>query len=931
MKMSILEKIGNIGQSLWYDNIKRKKLKDGSIAGMISSGRIKGITSNPSIFQKAIASSKDYDLSLKPMAWSGMESKEIFWQLAIEDIKQATDLFAPVYASTSGLDGYVSIEVDPLLAYDTDGTIEDAKKLWHLIRRPNLMIKIPATKEGIPAVRQAIADGINVNVTLIFSLARYAEVIEAYISGLEDRVRAGLPIDRIASVASFFVSRMDTKIDGLLEEQLRDGKLSSDEFETLVGKAAVANARLAYQVFIDKFSTERFMNLKKAGAHVQRPLWASTSTKNPKYRDVIYVEELLAPDSVNTVPPNTLDAFLQHGVAENTIFKDLDPARALFGQLDSRGILERTVTDELENEGVTAFSQAYRSLLETVEQRRKSAVEELGMLTPNVIQQVQELVRLDFTDRFFDKDPSLWTDDTKGQAEIRNRMNWISTPYDVRNALPGLRNLGKELSEDGFTHAVLLGMGGSSLAPEVISKILKGTDTANERGLKFQVLDSTNPEQVASITINNPIDKTVFIVASKSGTTGEINAFLDYFWNQVEMIRPEEPGKQFIAITDPGTRLAKMADERGFRAVFLADPQVGGRNSALTAFGIVPAAVMGIDLDKFINNAVNMAEECKQEKTLQSNPGFVLGAIIGTAAREGRNKLTLLTNSEWCSFGDWLEQLVAESSGKDGKGILPVVNEPVLDVTNYSSDRLFVYLAKDTDESDLLQQLRLAGHPVITLRVDDDEDLAGQFYLWEIAVATACSVIGVNSFDQPDVQDAKVRTIAGLEEYKKSGKFEDVVPSAGYPRAKILTYLPETVEKRGSLMRLIGSYIEHDLGHAQFIAINAFLPRNMENEELLQAFRQRLAQKYHLPTTLGFGPRFLHSTGQFHKGGPNTGVFILLTAQRQNDLHIPGQGVSFGVFQRAQAIGDLRALQAKNRQVLWIDLSEPDVHILLDS
>lgn len=929
--MSITEKIQIIGQSLWYDNIERQKLKDGSIAGIISSGKIKGITSNPSIFQKAIASSKDYDLSLKPMAWSGMESKEIFWQLAIEDIKQATDLFSPVYASTSGNDGYVSIEVDPLLAYDTDGTIEDAKKLWHLIRRPNLMIKIPATKEGIPAVRQAIADGINVNVTLIFSIERYAEVIEAYISGLEDRVRTGLPIDRIASVASFFVSRMDTKIDGLLEEQLHDGKISSDEFENLSGKAAIANARLAYQLFLEKFSAERFQKIKAAGGRVQRPLWASTSTKNPKYRDVIYVEELIAPDSVNTVPPNTLDAFMKHGVVETTIFKDLDPARALFGQLEARGILEKTVTDELENEGVSAFSQAYRSLLETVEQRRKSAVEELGYLSPNVIQQVQELVRANFKDRFFDKDPSLWTDNPKGQVEIRNRMNWVSTPYDAINALPDHHNLGRELVENGFTHAVLLGMGGSSLAPEVISKIVKRTDTANESGLKFQILDSTDPEQVASITINNPIDKTIFIVASKSGTTGEINAFLDYFWDQVKTIRPDGPGKQFIAITDPGTRLAKLAEERGFRAVFLADPLVGGRNSALTAFGIVPAAVMGINLEKFIHQAINMAEECKQEKTLQSNPGFVLGAIIGTAARVGRNKLTLLTNSEWCSFGDWLEQLVAESSGKDGKGILPVVNEPVLDGSKYTPDRLFVHLSNDSEETEFLKQLRLAGHPVITLRVDDKEDLAGQFYLWEIAVATACSVIGVNSFDQPDVQDAKVRTIAGLEEYRKNGNFEDVVPSAAYPRAKILTYLPETVEKRGSLMRLVGSYIEHNLEHAQFIAINAFLPRNDGNEELLQAFRRRLAQKFHLPTTLGFGPRFLHSTGQFHKGGPNTGVFILLTAQRNTDIPIPGQGVSFGVFQRAQAIGDLHALQAKNRKVLWIDLSEPDVRILLDS
>lgn len=929
--MSIIEKIEGIGQSLWYDNIERKKLKDGTISGMISSGAIKGITSNPSIFQKAIANSKDYDLSLKPMAWSGLRSEEIFWQLAVEDIKQATDFFAPIYSSTSGKDGYVSIEVDPLLAYDTEGTVQHAKKLWQQISRQNLMIKIPATMEGLPAIRQAIAHGINVNVTLIFSIERYMEVIEAYLCGLEDRTRAGLPIDTIASVASFFVSRMDTKIDGVLEEQLHAKRITDEEFIKLAGKAAIANARLAYQVFLEKFSGNRFEKLKLAGARVQRPLWASTSTKNPKYRDVIYVEELIAPDSVNTVPPNTLDAFLEHGEVAVTINNDLDQAGLLFGQLESHGISVRNVTDELESEGVAAFSQAYRSLLDTVEQRRKIAIDELGALASNIVQQVQKMESTDFTDRFFDRDPSLWTDDQKGQDEIKNRMNWISTPYDARASLPDLRNLGRELVEDGFTHAVLLGMGGSSLAPEVINKITPGNDPSAASGLKFQVLDSTDPEQVAAITKQYPITKTVFIVASKSGTTGEINAFFDYFWDQVKAIRPDDPGEQFIAITDPGTRLARLADERGFRQVFEADPQVGGRNSALTVFGLVPAAIMGVDLDPFVNNAINMAEECAHHKSLQSNPGIVLGAIIGAAANAGRDKLTLLTNQNWLSFGDWLEQLVAESSGKDGKGILPVVNEPLLDIGQYSPDRLFVSLESDDEENTLTQQLRIAGHPVITLRLDDKEDLAGQFYLWEVAVATACSVIGVNSFDQPDVQDAKIRTIAGLEEYKKNGKFLEIDPSAGYPRARILTPLSERVEKRGSLFRLIGSYIEQNLARTQYIAINAFLPRNNENSELLQKLRTRLAVKYALPTTLGYGPRYLHSTGQFHKGGPDTGLFILVTASRQTDIEIPGQGVSFGVFQRAQAIGNLQALQAKKRQVLWIDLSEPDVSILLDS
>lgn len=927
---NILEKIDSIRQSLWYDNIERKKLKDGTIAGMIGSGEIKGITSNPSIFQKAIANSRDYDLSLKPLAWSGWSATEIFWQLAVEDIKKATDLFAQVYETTSGRDGYVSIEVDPLLAYDTDGTVEAAQGLWSRIGKKNLMVKIPATREGIPAVRRAIASGINVNVTLIFSIDRYADVIDAYLSGLEDRLAAGLPIDRIASVASFFVSRMDTKVDGYLEDLFHDGSLSSEDHAALLGRAAIANARLAYQLFMDKFSNDRFMRLMKEGAQVQRPLWASTSTKNPKYRDVIYVEELIAPDSVNTVPPATLKAFLEHGVVQETINNDLEQARSLFTDLELVGISVKRVTDELEEEGVTAFSDAYRSLLNTVEQRRQMAVEELGPLALNVAHQVHSLENNQFSKRFFSKDASLWTTDPKGQEEIRNRMNWVSTPYEAISTTSELHQIRKEYLEKGFTHVVLLGMGGSSLAPEVISRIV-GSTNLEGKGLNFQVLDSTDPAQIHSIVENLPIHTTLFIVASKSGTTGEINAFLDYFWELVKNQQPGDPGNQFIAITDPDTRLAKLARERGFSGVFLADPQVGGRNSALTLFGLVPAALMGVDLDNFVHNAVNMADECSLDKPLVSNPGFLLGTVIGSAALAGRNKLTLITGGKWLPFGDWLEQLVAESSGKEQKGILPVVNEPILEPDQYTPDRIFITLDETGEEDKFAQLLRQAGHPVISLQVEESADLAGQFYLWEIAVATACSVIGVNSFDQPDVQDAKVRTITGLQEYKRNGKFIDVMPYAAYPRVRVLTPLAEVIEKRGSLFRLIGSYIEHNLEKTQYIAINAFLPKNQANEVSLQQFRQKLAKKYLLPTTLGFGPRYLHSTGQFHKGGPNTGLFIMITAQRQMDLSIPGQDVSFGVFQRAQAIGDLQALQAKGRNVIWLDLATPEAINLLES
>lgn len=927
--MEILKKIEGIGQSLWYDNIERSKLLDGSLEKMINAGIIKGITSNPSIFQKAISTSKDYDLSLKPMAWAGMDKEEIFWQLAIQDIRSAADLFLSLYTASDGLDGYVSLEVNPQYAYDSEATFSDASRLWNEVGRRNLMIKIPATKEGIPAIRKAIAAGININATLIFSIERYQEVMEAYLSGLEDRAERGENLHAIASVASFFVSRMDTKIDGYLDVLKQAGNISAELAERLSGKAAIANTRLAYERFESVFHSERFLRLQKSGARMQRPLWASTSTKNPKYRDVVYVEELIAPDSVNTIPPATLEAFLDHGRVEITIHDHLDEAKSVFQELESIGISLNKVTQELEVEGVKAFADAYTSLLEAVDKRRVAALGELGQMEIPVQNGLKKLHLENYPKRFFHKDPSLWTQDEKGQAEIRARMNWIHTPFELPEAIQQLKHLGRDFRNQGFTDAVLLGMGGSSLAPEVIHFLLGRKDLEAQNGLNLTILDSTDPEQVKQIDEKLPLSTTLFIVASKSGTTGEINAFLDYFWDQVSRIKPENPGHQFIAITDPGTKLAVLAAERKFNRLFLADPEVGGRNSALTAFGLVPAALMGLDLDRFVFHALYIASLCSEDIPIQANPGFVLGNILGCAANEGKNKLTLLANERWQPFGDWLEQLVAESSGKEGRGILPVVNEPVLPVEKYGSDRIFVRLEEMEENRELAEQLQKAGHPVISLHLSSPEELAGQFYLWEIAVATACSIIGVNSFDQPDVQDAKLRTLAGLADFKKKGHFDKIQPTAEFPGIKILSELPPTAEKRGSVFRLIGSFIEAYRASTEFVAINAFLPRKENNIQLLQKLRHRIGLKYGLPTTLGFGPRYLHSTGQFHKGGPNTGLFILITAQRDEDIPIPGQGVTFGIFQCAQAIGDKDALLAKGRRVLMIDLESPDVSLLL--
>ena len=360
------QQLFELGQSIWYDNIERRLLDNGALKAMIEAGDIYGVTSNPSIFNNAIAKSSDYDGELERLAGEGLDANAIFDRLAIQDIQAATDLFQPLYESTQGGDGYVSIEVHPDYARDTEKTVAEAARLWQAVERPNLMVKIPATKEGLPAIRQSIAAGINVNITLIFSQQRYAEVMEAYIAGLEDRLAAGQPIANVASVASFFVSRIDSKIDKWLDEEGSEAALA------LKGKIAVANAKQAYQLFLDTFASERFSALAEQGGRKQRPLWASTSTKNPDYPDTLYVDELIGPETVNTVPPKTLEAFKEHGNPALSIEQDLDAANAAIEGLAALGLSLDEATAQLEDEGVAAFSKAIHALLATIEERCKA-------------------------------------------------------------------------------------------------------------------------------------------------------------------------------------------------------------------------------------------------------------------------------------------------------------------------------------------------------------------------------------------------------------------------------------------------------------------------------------------------------------------------------------------------------------------------------
>lgn len=900
----------SLGQSLWYDNIQRKMLENGEFAAMIARGDIRGMTSNPSIFNNAIAKSSDYDSALVPLAWAGWDAERIFWELAIEDIRAATDLFQPLYEESNGGDGYVSLEVSPYFAHQTESTASQAQDLWARVVRPNLMVKIPATKEGIPAIRKAIAAGVNVNVTLIFSITRYIEVMDAYLSGLEDRVALGRPVDHIASVASFFVSRVDSKIDPKLPEG-----------SPLRGQAAVANAKLAYDEFLKFFSGERWEQLKARGAHLQRPLWASTSTKNPAYPDTIYVDNLIGPDTVNTVPPQTLDSFRDHGVAEVTLTRGLDEAREAVTQLEALGISMDVVTQELEDEGVKAFADAFTALLKTIDDRRKTAASSLGPVADPVAARLSRLDADSIPARFWSHDPSLWTKDPAGQAEVTNRMGWLDSPQKARARLQEYLSFAEEIHKEKIDRVLVLGMGGSSLTAEVFSSLHAAAKV--DAPLSLAILDSTHPDQVAEAERNYPPEKSLYIVASKSGGTAEVTAALDYFWKM-----SQKDGSRFIASTDPGTSLEALAKKRNFRKIFSADESVGGRYSALTDFGLFPAALLGMDLSRLLDRVEWMQRQCREHVPAARNPGMALGAVLAESALGGRDKLTVLADAPLSAFAGWIEQIVAESSGKNGKGILPVPLEPLGEVGVYGKDRLFIYLRQTGEMDVVMKALREAGYPVLEFAIPDVYDIGAEMFRWEIAVATACSILGVNAFDQPSVQSSKDIAKAKIAEFQKKGKLKEGKPA--WEKDGVAVFSPVSVTG-ASLKSVLGGFLKK-ARPGGYVAINAYLPRNAETIEMLQKMRIVIRSGTGNAVTAGFGPRFQHSTGQFHKGGPKNALFLQVTAEPEQDMPIPTEGLSFGTLVRAQALGDYEALIEAKRKVLRVHLSKAsDLPVLLDA
>ncbi len=929
--MNPVKELEKHGQAVWLDFLARGFIAKGDLKRLIDTDGVKGVTSNPSIFEKAIGSSDEYDAPIgKALKRGDRTVAELFEAVAIEDIQNAADVLRPVYDRLKGGDGYVSLEVSPYLALDTAGTVAEARHLWKDVDRRNLMVKVPATPEGLPAIETLIGDGISINITLLFSRTVYRQVAEAYLAGLERLVAGGGDPSRVASVASFFVSRIDSVVDKQLDDKIARANDPSEKerLAALKGKVAIANAKMAYQDYKGLFSGPRWDRLAAKGARPQRMLWASTGTKNKDYSDVLYVEELIGPDTINTVPPATLDAFRDHGKPRDSLEENVEDARRVLEDLERSGISLESIAEDLVKDGVRQFADAADKLYGAVAHKRATVLgaaigrQQLSLgdgLAKALAKSTEEWRTSAKIRRLWQRDKSVWTG-----ADEDKWLGWLDSAGKADVA--DYEDYARRVKGQAFSDAVVLGMGGSSLGPEVLAETF-----AKKPGFpKLHVLDSTDPAQVRAMEAKIDIANTVFIVSSKSGGTTEPNAMKDYFHARVaEAVGPKvKTGHRFIAVTDPGSSLEKAAKQLNYARIFQGEPSIGGRYSVLSPFGLVPAATAGIDVRTFIKHALSMVRSCGPDVPPSENPGVQLGLAMGLAGLDGRDKVTILASKKVADFGAWAEQLIAESTGKEGKGLIPIADEPLGDPSVYGNDRFFIDIRvegeADAAHDSKLAAIEAAGHPLVRIVMKSIDHLGQEFFRFEMATAVAGAVLGINPFDQPDVEAAKIKTRELTAAFEKTGALPAEQPVVSTSEADLYTDETNATALRaaganGDLTSWLKAHLARS-GDGDYVALLGYIARDKTTIEALQSMRLEVREKRHVATCAEFGPRFLHSTGQAYKGGPDSGVFLQITADDARDLPVPGQKASFGIIKAAQARGDFDVLTERGRRALRVHL-----------
>jgi transaldolase/glucose-6-phosphate isomerase len=764
-------------------------------------------------------------------------------------------------------------------------------------------------------------------VTLLFSQQAYKDVAEAFIAGLEHLKANGGDVSRVASVASFFVSRIDAQIDKKIDDRVKAGGADVADLQRVRGKVAIANAKLAYLHYKELVASERWKTLAAAGAMPQRLLWASTGTKDKAYSDVLYVEELIGHETVNTMPPATMDAFRDHGHLKDALNEDLDGAKDVLATAERLGLDLDGVTHALVDDGVKQFAKAADDLLGAVAAKRSKMLgDRLATVTSTLAPEMGQAVDKALDEwRVAGKVRDLWAHEAAlwtGKDEAK-WLAWLDIVADRTADLASLQAFQDDVKASGFTDVLLLGMGGSSLGPEVFAEtfgVRAGFPT-------LHVLDSTDPQQVAAFEKKVTLATTLVIVASKSGGTLEPNILKAYFFEAMKQaVGAEKAGQHFVAITDPGSHMQQVAEQDGFRKIFYGDPAIGGRYSVLSNFGMVPAAASGLDLEQFLHSTALMVRACAAGTPPLQNPGVQLGAVLGVGATTGRDKVTIVASPGIYDMGAWLEQLLAESTGKQGHGIVPIDEEPLADASHYGSDRVFAYLrlrdAPDPAQDMALEALAKSGQPVVKVELANKLQIGQAFFVWEFATAVAGAIIGINPFDQPDVEASKIETKKLTTAYNESGCLPSEAPFLTdgafefYSDPKDAAVLSTAGTSAAAVLKAHFAR----LGAGDYAALLAYIERTPAHIAILQEARTKIRDAKKVATVAEFGPRFLHSTGQAYKGGPNSGVFLQITADDAADLPVPGERYTFGIVKAAQARGDFDVLAERGRRTLRVHI-----------
>lgn len=903
--MNPIQSVHSLGQSLWLDNIRRDSLDSGELADRVAAGELRGVTSNPTIFESAILSSENYTVDLRRFAQAGWMAKRIFDQLVIDDIRAAADAFLPLFEQTNGGDGFVSIEVNPEFADDTSRTSEEARRLWDAVNRPNAMIKIPATLAGLPAIESSIRAGINVNATLIFSLGRYIEVMEAYMIGLEGRLEDGGSLGHVTSVASFSVSRIDTALDKQLQEIIQRGDAGGERASSLLGKVAIANSKLAYAQFVAAFQGERFQYLAARGARAQRPLWASTSTKNPEYPDTYYVDHLIGPDTVNTLPEATLKAFKDHGTPELTLTENISIARSQLQALDDLGISLAEAAERLERQGVSKYVESYRSILRTIEEKAGAFQKELAALEPKMRETLAELDRDEVGRRLWKEDVTLWVERDREKAQVRRWLGWLlSEPAKMSTGVAEIIRFAEEALAPEITTLVLIGSGCGVFTAEMLVRILAPPD-----GFDFHTISTANPDDIRTIKRKTSPEATLYLFVDSSSGDGIEERLLSTFWEQAVRKLEEQTGDHFVVITKEGSKLQNWAVEQGIQKIIAADLLDNLWCFPFNWTNLLPAAFAGADLHSFVRGGVDMTRACGPLVDVAQNPGLFLGSVLAAAYRSGRDKVTFFADPPLAPTLKWIESLLAAGREREDGGFISIRDEPPGSGNVYGGNRLFVYLRGTGALDRRLHEWVRVGIPVLVLETNTNPEQMGEMLVqWQIGAAIAQHLLSVNPTEFDALHRSRTEFQHILRRLERKGELPQADPLWQGDGAQLRAASRGLKFTGGGLSEVI-DFILAESQRVGGLGLRLYTPMSQALQGKVARLRRALRDQLGLFSLTGSAECDL---------GLKDIVYLILMVKPRKDAAIPDKTYTFGQLFEGQALSDLAVIKDFGSPVLYL-------------